>query len=44
MTSGSRGIWTKLDIGRIDEGKLADPIRPAWRGVAPKKLIAGEGA
>jgi len=39
-----KGGWTQLDIGRMDEAKLADLIRLAWRGVAPKKLIAGEGA
>lgn len=39
-----KGGWTQLDIERMDEGKLADLIRLAWRQVAPKKLIAGEGA
>ena len=40
-----KGGWTQLDIGRMDEAKLADLIRLAWRGVAPKKLIAaGEQA
>lgn len=40
-----KGGWTQLDIGRMDEAKLADLIRLAWRGVAPKRLIAaGEGA
>ncbi|MES2034140.1 MAG: MmcQ/YjbR family DNA-binding protein [Pseudomonadota bacterium] len=39
-----KGGWTQLDIGRMDEHKLADLIRLAWRGVAPKRLIAGEGA
>lgn len=39
-----RGGWTQLDIGRMDEGKLADLIRLAWREVAPKKLQAGEQA
>lgn len=39
-----KGGWTQLDIGRIDADKLADLIRLAWRGVAPKRLIAGEGA
>jgi predicted DNA-binding protein (MmcQ/YjbR family) len=35
-----KGGWTQLDIGRMDEDKLADLIRLAWRGVAPKKLTA----
>lgn len=40
-----KGGWTQLDIGRMDEDKLADLIRLAWRQVAPKKLIAaGEQA
>ncbi len=39
-----KGGWTQLDIGRMDEGKLADLIRLAWREVAPKKLQAGEQA
>lgn len=39
-----KGGWTQLDIGRIDGDKLADLIRLAWRGVAPKRRIAGEGA
>ena len=33
-----RGGWTPLEIGRMDGPQLA------WRGVAPKGLIAGEGA
>lgn len=37
-----KGGWTQLDIGRMDGAKLADLIRLAWRGVAPKKLQAGE--
>jgi hypothetical protein len=40
-----KGGWTQLDIGRMDEAKLADLIRLAWRQVAPKTLIAaGEQA
>lgn len=40
-----RGGWTQLDIGRMDDAKLADLIRLAWRHAAPKKLIAaGEQA
>jgi predicted DNA-binding protein (MmcQ/YjbR family) len=39
-----KGGWTQLDIGRIDGDKLADLVRLAWRVVAPKTLIAGEGA
>lgn len=38
----NKGGWTQLDIGRMDEAKLADLIRLAWRQVAPKKLQAGE--
>ncbi len=39
-----RGGWTQLDIGRMDEARLADLTRLAWRQVAPKKLAAGEQA
>lgn len=40
-----KGGWTQLDIGRMDEARLADLIRLAWRQVAPKTLIAaGEQA
>jgi len=35
-----KGGWTQLDIGRMDDARLADLIRLAWRVVAPKKLIA----
>jgi hypothetical protein len=40
-----RGGWTQLAIGRMDAGKMADLVRLAWRGVAPKRLVAmtGEG-
>ena len=33
-----RGGWTRLDIRRMDGPQLA------WRGVAPKSPVAGEGA
>ncbi len=36
-----RGGWTQLDIGRMDDDKMADLIRLAWRQVAPKKLLTG---
>lgn len=39
-----KGGWTQLDSERMDADKLADLVRLAWRGVAPKTLIAGEGA
>ncbi|MDO9473175.1 MAG: MmcQ/YjbR family DNA-binding protein [Caulobacter sp.] len=39
-----RGGWTQLDIGRMDGAVLADLVKLAWRGVAPKTLVAGEGA
>lgn len=40
-----KGGWTQLDIGRMDDAKLADLIGLAWRGVTPKTLIAaGEQA
>jgi hypothetical protein len=37
------GAWersgsTQLRIGRMDEAKLSDLVRLAWRGVAPKIL------
>jgi hypothetical protein len=35
-----RGGWTQLAIGRMDAEKLADLVRLAWRGVAPKRLVA----
>ena len=40
-----RGGWTQLTIGRMDAEKMADLVRLAWRGVAPKRLVAmtGEG-
>lgn len=34
-----RGGWTLIAIGSMDDGKLADLIRLAWRQVAPKKLL-----
>jgi hypothetical protein len=39
------GAWersgsTQLEIRRMDEEKLADLVRLAWRGVAPKRLWA----
>ena len=33
-----KGGWTQLDIGRMDEDKMADLVSLAWRQVAPKKL------
>ncbi|MDP1736449.1 MAG: MmcQ/YjbR family DNA-binding protein [Caulobacter sp.] len=36
-----KGGWTQLDIGRMDEDKMADLVRLAWRQVAPKKLLTG---
>lgn len=33
-----KGGWTQLAIARMEPGKLADLVRLAWRGVAPKKL------
>lgn len=40
-----KGGWTQLDIGRMDDARLADLVRLAWRVVAPRKLIAaGEQA
>jgi predicted DNA-binding protein (MmcQ/YjbR family) len=36
-----KGGWTQLDIGRMDEAKMADLVRLAWRQVAPKKLLTG---
>ncbi|HRD29242.1 MAG TPA: MmcQ/YjbR family DNA-binding protein [Caulobacter sp.] len=37
-----KGGWTQLDIGRMDDARLADLVRLAWRQVAPKRLSAGE--
>lgn len=36
-----KGGWTQLDIGRMDGDKMADLVRLAWRGVAPKTLLTG---
>jgi predicted DNA-binding protein (MmcQ/YjbR family) len=36
-----KGGWTQLDIGRMDDEKMADLVRLAWKQVAPKTLIAG---
>lgn len=37
-----RGGWTLLLIERMDDEKLADLIRLAWRQVAPKKLLGDQ--
>lgn len=34
-----KGGWTLIAIGFMDDDKLADLIRLAWRQVAPKKLL-----
>lgn len=34
-----KGGWTLIAIGSMDNEKLADLIRLAWRQVAPKKLL-----
>ena len=31
--------WTYVELGRIDEGELADLVKAAWRQVAPKGLL-----
>ena len=36
--------WTQLDIGRMDDDKMADLVGLAWKQVAPKKLIELGGA
>lgn len=36
-----KGGWTQLDIGRMDDEKMADLVRLAWKQVAPKTLVAG---
>ncbi|MCE3288871.1 MAG: hypothetical protein K0R83_883 [Caulobacter sp.] len=36
-----RGGWTLIAIGSMDDEKLADLIRLAWRQVAPKKMLGG---
>ncbi|MDQ0462776.1 hypothetical protein QO010_000524 [Caulobacter ginsengisoli] len=33
--------WTRFFIERMENEKLADLVRLAWRQVAPKKLISG---
>ncbi|NBB16909.1 MmcQ/YjbR family DNA-binding protein [Caulobacter sp. SLTY] len=37
-----RGGWTLLDIERMDDEKLANLIRLAWRQVAPKTLLGDQ--
>jgi predicted DNA-binding protein (MmcQ/YjbR family) len=37
-----RGGWTQIAIGVLDDEKLADLIRLAWKQVAPKRLTKGE--
>lgn len=32
--------WTSVDLGRADPGELRELIVEAWRGVAPKRLVA----
>ena len=41
MTQDAR-TWTQLAIGRMDAEKMAALVRLAWRGVAPKRLLASE--
>ena len=36
-----KGGWTQLDIGRMDEDRMADLVRLAWKQVAPKTLLTG---
>jgi len=31
--------WTYVELGRIDDGELADLVKAAWRQVAPKALV-----
>lgn len=37
-----RGGWTLIDIGSMEDEKLADLIRLAWRQVAPKAVRGPE--
>ena len=41
---GRKG-WTRVDFHRMETAMLTDLVRLAWRGVAPKRVIAmtGEG-
>lgn len=43
LSLGNRdwGGWTQLDIGRMDDDRMADQIRLAWRQVAPKRPPTG---
>ena len=34
-----KGGWTLIAFGSMEDAKLADLIRLAWRQVAPKKLL-----
>jgi len=31
--------WTYVELGRIDDGELADLVKAAWQQVAPKALV-----
>ena len=36
--------WTSVDLSRADPGELRELIVEAWRGVAPKRLVAAHDA
>jgi hypothetical protein len=38
-----KGRSTQLAIARMDAEKLIELVRLAWRGVAPKRLVAATG-
>jgi hypothetical protein len=40
ITPWGRQGWTSVDLGRADPGELRELILEAWRGVAPKRLVA----
>ena len=31
--------WTYVELGKVDDGELADLVESAWRQVAPKALL-----
>jgi hypothetical protein len=35
--------WTFVSLERVDPVELAELVEEAWRGVAPKRLVAGRG-
>ena len=43
LTPWTAGGWTRVDLGRIDDERLAELLEASWRGVVPKRLAATLG-